>query len=127
MHDASAWDFRVPTRQTPGAKIYPFRPIVSGMVMDRRGFRYDPNYNPQFTMAAAMDGTASTMKAMGFMRQEGLTAAERAVLAQFPNLLNFDKETYVKTGNVKEAVNVGLGRMAMLMSGQDAFGMSAAS
>jgi hypothetical protein len=127
VHDASAWDFRVATKATPGAKIYPFRPIVSGMILDRRGFGYDPNYNAQFTMAAAMDEMTDPMKAMGFMRPEGLTAAERAVLSQFPNLLVFDKETYVHTGNVREAVNVGLGRLAMLMSGQDAFGMSAAA
>jgi hypothetical protein len=127
VHDAAAWDFRIATRETPGAKIYPFRPIVSGMVLDRRGFGYDPNYSPQFTMAAAMDAMETPMKAMGFMRPEGLTAPERAVLSQFPNLLNFDKEAYVHTGNVREAVNVGLGRLAILMSGQDAFGMTAAA
>jgi nitrate/TMAO reductase-like tetraheme cytochrome c subunit len=119
MHDASAWDFRIADKTTPGAKIYPFRPIVNGMVMDRRGFGYDPNYNTNFTMAAAMDMMAGPMKMMGFMRPEGLSDRERAVLMQFPNLVNFDKETYVKTGNAREAVNVGLGRLGMLMGGQD--------
>ncbi len=119
LHDASAWDFRVATRETPGAKIYPFRPIVNGMVMDRRGLGYDTNFNPQFTMAAAMEAMSGPMKQMGFMRPEGLNERERAVLAQFPNLLSFDKETYVKTGDVKRAVDVGLGRLGMLMSGQD--------
>lgn len=127
IHDVNAWDFRVATKATPGARIYPFRPIVSGMVMDRRGFGYDPNFNTNFTMLAAMDAMAGPLKQMGFMRPGGLTANERAVLAQFPNLLNFDKETYVRSGNVAEAVNVGLGRLAMMMSGQDAFGMPAAA
>jgi octaheme c-type cytochrome (tetrathionate reductase family) len=126
LHDANAWDFRPAAKTTPGAKIYPFRHIVNGMVMDRRGFGYDPNFNQQFTMAAAMDAMAGPMKMMGFMRPEGLTERERATLSQFPNLLSFDKETYVKTGDVKEAVNVGLGRLGMLMGGQDAWGMTPA-
>ncbi|MCP5522536.1 MAG: hypothetical protein H7A46_13420 [Verrucomicrobiales bacterium] len=124
INDVAAWDFRVATKETPGAKIYPFRPIVSGMVMDRRGFGYDPNFDPGFTMAAAMDAMADPLKQMGFMRPEGLTEAERAVLSQFPNLLNFDKEAYVHSGDIKEAVNIGLGRIGAMMSGQDAWGMS---
>jgi len=44
------------------------------------------------------------------------------VLAQYPNLLNFDKETYVRTGDLRDAVNVGLGRLGLMMSGQDAWG-----
>jgi hypothetical protein len=125
MDDANAWNFQVATRNTVGAKIYPFRHIVSGMVMDRRGFGYDPNYNSQFTMLAAMDAMAGPLKQMGFMRPTGLTPQERAVLGQFPNLVNFDKETYVRTGNIREAVNVGLGRLGMMMGGQDAWGMPA--
>jgi hypothetical protein len=66
-----------------------------------------------------MEAMSGPMKQMGFMRPEGLNDRERAVLSQFPNLLNFDKETYVKTGDVKRAVDVGLGRLGMLMSGQD--------
>ena len=123
IHDVTAWDFRVAGKTTPGARIYPFRHIVSGMVMDRRGFAYDPNFSTNFTMAAAMDAMAGPMQMMGFMRPEGLNERERAVLSQFPNLLNFDKEHYVRTGDVKGAVDIGLGRLAMLMSGQDAFGM----
>jgi hypothetical protein len=122
IDNVTAWDSRVATRSTTGAKIYPFRPIVSGMVMDRRGFGYDPNFNPNFTMLAAMDAMAGPLKQMGFMRPAGLTPVERAVLAQFPNLLNFDKETYVRTGNLRDAVNVGLGRLGLMMSGQDAWG-----
>jgi len=70
-----------------------------------------------------MDAMAGPMKMMGFMRPEGLTDRERAVLSQFPNLLSFDKETYLHSGNVSNAVSVGLGRLAMLMSGQDAWVM----
>jgi octaheme c-type cytochrome (tetrathionate reductase family) len=125
MDNAAAWDFRIANRATPGAKIYPFRPIVNGMVMDRRGFGYDPNFNPNFTMAATMDAMAGPMKMLGFMRPEGLNERERAVLSQFPNLLSFDKETYVRSGDVAQAVNVGLGRMGMLMAGQDAWAMPA--
>jgi hypothetical protein len=88
------------------------------MVMDRRGLGYDTNFNPQFTMAAAMEAMSGPMKQMGFMRPEGLNERERAVLAQFPNLLSFDKETYVKTGDVKRAVDVGLGRLGMLCRGR---------
>ncbi|MBI5384575.1 MAG: tetrathionate reductase family octaheme c-type cytochrome [Verrucomicrobia bacterium] len=121
VHDANAWDFRVATRDTPRAKIYPLRPIISGMIMDRRGFGYDPNFNPQFTMLAAMDMMEAPMKMMGFMRPEGLNPRERAVLSQFPNLVNFDKEHYVHTGNVREAVNIGLGRLGLMMMGQDAW------
>ena len=121
MHDASAWDFRIASQESPGAKIYPFRPIVNGMVMDRRGFGYDPNFNAQFTMAAALEQMAAPMKMMGFMRPEGLNERERAVMSQFPNLLPFDKEHYVHTGNVKEAASIGLARLGLIMSGQDAW------
>ncbi|MEI2723124.1 MAG: cytochrome c3 family protein [Verrucomicrobiota bacterium] len=122
MNNANAWDFQVATKNTSKAKIYPFRFIVSGMVMDRRGFGYDPNYNTNFTMLAAMDAMADPLKQMGFMRPSGLNPQERAVLAQYPNLLNFDKETYVRSGNIQEAVNVGLGRLGLMMGGQDAWG-----
>ncbi len=84
MNNANAWDFQVATKTTPRAKIYPFRHIVSGMVMDRRGFGYDPNYNTNFTMLSAMDAMAGPLKQMGFMRPSGLTPQERAVLSQFP-------------------------------------------
>lgn len=127
MDNATAWNFQVATKNTPRAKIYPFRYIVSGMVMDRRGFGSDPNFNTNFTMLAALNAMAGPLKQMGFMRASGLTPQEQAVLAQFPNLLNFDKETYVRTGNIREAVNVGLGRQGAMMSGQDAWGMTPAT
>jgi hypothetical protein len=60
---------------------------------------------------------------MGFMRPTGLTPQERAVMAQYPNLLSFDVETYVHTGNIRDAANVGLGRLGLMMAGQDAWGM----
>ncbi len=122
LNDVNAWDSRVATKSTPGAKIYAFRSIVNGMVMDRRGFGYDPNYNTNFTMLAAMDAMAGPLKQMGFMRPTGLTPQERAALAQYPNLVSFDVETYIRTGNIRDAVNVGLGRLGLMMSGQDAFG-----
>ncbi|MCP5527512.1 MAG: hypothetical protein H7A47_12040 [Verrucomicrobiales bacterium] len=124
IDDVDAWDFRVATKATSGAKIYPFRPIVSGMVMDRRGFGYNPDFDPAFTMEAALDAMAAPLTQMGFMRAGGLTEAERATLAQFPNLLNFDKEHYVRTGDLREAVNIGLGRLGAMMAGEDAWGMS---
>lgn len=90
-------DFRIAGKATPGAKNLPLPcSIVNGMVMDRRGFGYDPNFNLNYTMAATMDAMAGPMKMLGFMRPEGLNDRERAVLLQFPNLLNFDKETYVR-------------------------------
>lgn len=126
MNDSSAWDFRIASAETTGAKIYPFRPIVNGMVLDRRGFGYDPNYNPQFTMAAAMEQMAAPMKLMGFMRPEGLNERERAAMSQFPNLLGFDKEHYVRTGNVKDAASIGLARLSLMMGGQDPWSPSTA-
>lgn len=126
VHDPAAWDGRIATKSTPGAKIYAFRSIVNGMVMDRRGFGYDPNFNTNFTMLAAMDAMAGPLQQMGFMRPTGLNPAERTALAQYPNLLNFDAETYIHTGNIQEAVNVGLGRLGIMMGGQDAWGMTPA-
>ncbi|HLP77396.1 MAG TPA: tetrathionate reductase family octaheme c-type cytochrome [Candidatus Paceibacterota bacterium] len=124
VNDPAAWDGQIATKNTPGAKIYAFRAIINGMVMDRRGFGYDPNFNTNFTMLAAMDAMAGPLKQMGFMRSTGLNPQERAALAQYPNLLNFDVETYVRTGNIQEAINVGLGRMGVMMNGQDAWGMT---
>ncbi len=93
------------------------------MVMDRRGFGYDPNFNTNFTMLSGLDAMAGPLKQMGFMRPTGLTPQERAAMAQYPNLLNFDVENYLHTGNVRDAVNVGLGRVGLMMAGQDAWGM----
>lgn len=87
LHDVNAWDSRVATKATPGAKIYPFRSIINGMILDRRGFGYDPNFNTNFTMLAAMDVVTGPLKQMGFMRPAGLTPQERAAMAQYPNLL----------------------------------------
>ncbi len=126
MNDPGAWDFRIAGTQTPGAKIYPFRPIVNGMVLDRRGFGYDPNFDARFTMAAAMEQMAGPLKMMGFMRPEGLNERERAAMAQFPNLLSFDKEHYVHTGNVREAASIGMARLALMMGGQDPWSRSTA-
>lgn len=123
LNDANAWDSRVATKATPAAKIYPFRSIINGMIMDRRGFGYDPNFNTNFTMLAALDAMAGPLKQMGFMRPTGLTPQERAAMAQYPNLLNFDEETYFHSGNIRESINVGLGKLGLMMSGQDSFGV----
>lgn len=117
VNDPAAWDFKYATENTPGAKIYPFRPIVSGMVVDRRGLGPMPDFNPQFTMLAAMDAMQGPLTRMGFLRPTGLNAVERQVLGQYPNLLVFDEEHYVKSGNITESVDIGMGRMALLMQG----------
>lgn len=117
VNDPGAWDFKPAGQATPGAKIYPFRPIVSGMVVDRRGLGPMPDFDSRFTMLAAMDAMRTPLIRFGFMRPAGLTDAERQVLAQYPNLLVFDLENYVKTGNVAESVDIGMGRLAMLMEG----------
>ncbi len=124
VNNVTAWDGQIATKSSPGAKIFPFRSIVNGMILDRRGFGYAPNFNTNFTMLAAMDAMAGPLKQMGFMRVSGLTPPERAALAQYPNLLNFDEETYLHTGDIKEAVNIGLGRQAVMMSGGDPSAMS---
>lgn len=117
VNDQTAWDSVYASKSTPGAKIYPFRPIVNGMVVDRRGLGSMPDFNPDFTMLAAMDAMQWTLIRMGFLRPSGLNAVERQVLGQYPNLLVFDEEHYVKTGNVRESVDIGMGRMGLLMQG----------
>lgn len=124
LHDATAWDFKVATKATPGAMIYPFRKLVNGLVFDAKGL--EGGGTNAYTLAAAVDANATYLKKMGFLRAEGLTAAERAVLEKTPNLLTFEKEEYVRTGNVKEAVNLGLGRMALLQAGKNPFTASPA-
>ena len=124
INDVNAWDGQIATKNTTRAKIYPFRSIVNGMVLDRRGFGYDPNFNANFTMLAAMDAMAGPLKQMGFMRPTGLTPQERAAMAQYPNLLNFDAENYFRSGNITESVNLGLGAMAVMMSGGDPSSMT---
>lgn len=125
VNNAQAWDFKPASKETANAKIYPFRYTVSGMVMDRKGIGMDPEYNANFTMLAAMQGMSPPLIQAGFMRPEGLTEAEKMVLAQYPNLLAFDKEHYLKTGKVNEAVSIGLAKMATLLSGQNPSAMSA--
>lgn len=124
VHDAQAWDFRPATKETPNAKIYPFRYILSGMMVDRKGINVDPEFHDQFTMRAALEAMAPQLKAFGFMRPEGLTEAEKQVLSQFPNLVAFDKEHYLMTGNSDEAGSIGMAKMGLLMSGQSPMGMT---
>jgi hypothetical protein len=109
---AYAFDLKPATRETPGAKITPFRKIINGMVMDRRGIPSMPDFDPKFTMLAFMQGAQDFMIAAGFMRPEGLLPQEQAFLSQFPNLLLFDQKKYFDTGNIADAVDLGLGRFA---------------
>ncbi|MBI1391083.1 MAG: hypothetical protein GC154_21865 [bacterium] len=126
VNDAGAWDFMPATKDTPNAKIYPFRPIQSGMIADRRGIPQMPDFDANFTMKSAMEAMADPMKAAGFMRPEGLNDQEKAMLSQFPNMFAFDKEHYLKTGNIAESVSIGLAKQAAMMSGQDPMMMSEA-
>ncbi|MBN1475544.1 hypothetical protein JXA47_02205 [Candidatus Sumerlaeota bacterium] len=119
MANPNSYDFQLPNRSTPGARIYPFRNIVNGMVMDRRGIAMDPEFDPQFTMLAAFQAQAPTYIAMGFMRPEGLNAAEQNLLSQFPNLLMFSWGEYFATGDVTTSVNLGQGQVAAMMSGMN--------
>jgi hypothetical protein len=87
--------------------------------MDRRGISFDPSYDPNFTMLAAMDAQAPMLIQMGFMRPSGLSSPERQMLGMFPNLLMFDRATYFASGNVTEAVSVGMGTMGAMMNGMN--------
>ncbi|MBN2328966.1 MAG: hypothetical protein JXR73_17635 [Candidatus Omnitrophica bacterium] len=124
VHDPAAWDFQPATKETPNAKIYPFRKTVSGMVMDRKGIGMDPEFDPSFTMKAALEAMTDNLIAFGFMRPEGLTEAEKQVLANFPNLLAFDKEHYLHTGQVDEAVSIGLAKQGLMFQGQNPAAMT---
>lgn len=124
VNDAAAWDFMPATKDTPNAKIYPFRPIQSGMIADRNGIPGLPGFNENFTMKAGLEGMADAMKAFGFMRPEGLNEQEKAMLGQFPNMFAFEKEHYLMTGNISESISIGLAKTAAMMSGQNPAMMS---
>lgn len=114
-----AFNMQPANRATPGARILPFRSFVSGQPMDGRGLPGMPGFDPNFTMKAALDQMAPALTQMGFMRPEGLTDAEAAMMSQFPNMLYFDRAHYFGTGNVSEAVSLGMGKMGALMQGMD--------
>lgn len=124
LHDVSAWDNAVATRVTQAAKIYPFRQVVAGPVLDHRGQASAEGFDARYTLAGAIDAFATPLTGMGFLRAEGMTAREREVASGMPNFLTFDHDHYARTGDVREAVNQGMGRMAMLMAGRNAYGMT---
>lgn len=124
VEDPDAWDSRPATKDSPNAKIYPFRQTVSGMVMDRKGISMDPEFDERFTMLSALRGMQDSLIAFGFMRPEGLTPQEEAVLGMFPNLIAFDKEHYFRTGNVADAASLGIGKQMMLFGGQNPASMT---
>lgn len=119
MANPNNYDFQIPNRDTPNALIYPFRNIINGMVMDRRGIAMDPEFDPNFTMLAAFQAQAPILQQLGFMRPEGLNAAEEAMLAQFPNLLMFSWQEYFATGDMTTSVNLGQGQVAAMMGGMN--------
>jgi hypothetical protein len=126
LNDSSAWDSKVATRYTPRAKVYPFRNLVSGLVFDQAGLTGNAGFDPQFTLAGAIEKNEAYLKKMGFLREAGLNAKEKAALEKIPNLLSFEKEEYTRSGNLKEAIDIGLGRQAMLRAGLDPFTASTA-
>jgi hypothetical protein len=116
---AYSFDMKPATRETTGSKITPFRKIINGMVMDRRGIPQMPDFDPRYTMLAFMQAGQAFMIQAGFMRPEGLLPQEEAFLSQFPNLLLFDQNKYYTTGNIKDAVDLGMGRFAAYGQGMN--------
>ena len=114
-----AFNMQPATRATVGAKILPFRKFISGQPMDARGIPGMPNFNANFTMKSALEQMAPAMKMMGMMRPEGLTTQEAAMMSQFPNMLYFDRTEYFASGNVSNAISIGMAKLGFLMQGQD--------
>ena len=119
-----AFDMQPATRQTPGAKILPFRKFISGQPMDAMGIPQMPDFNANFTMAAALNQMAPMLQMAGFMRPEGMTPEEEAMMSQFPNMLLFDRSDYFTNGNVAEAVSIGMAKQGAFMQAMDIRGMS---
>jgi hypothetical protein len=119
-----AFNMQPATGNTPGAKILPFRKFVSGQPMDGRGIPGVPGFDANFTMGAALNQMAPMLKMTGFMRPEGMTAAEAAMMSQFPNMLLFDRADYFANGDVAAAVSIGMARQGAFMQGMDSSGMT---
>lgn len=120
-----AFDMQPATRQTTGAKILPFRKFISGQPMDALGIAQMPDtFDSNFTMAAALNQMADALKQAGFMRPEGMTPQEEAMMSQFPNMLLFDRQEYFATGDVSAAVSIGMAKMGAFMMGMDISGMT---
>ncbi|MCA9443936.1 MAG: hypothetical protein KC964_24290, partial [Candidatus Omnitrophica bacterium] len=132
LADAFAFTNEPPTRDTPGAKIQPFRNLVNGMIMDKNGIAMfgpempNPNYDPKWTYLAFVQSASAFMIQAGFMRPEGLRPEEEAFLGAFPNLLTFDQEKYFATGDIEAAINLGLGRFGAYGQGMNPFTMTEA-
>lgn len=118
------FDMQPATRDTPDAKIYPFRSFISGQPMDALGLPDTPGFNEMFTMRGALEQMAPALKAFGLMRPEGLTDAESAMMGMFPNMLIFDREDYFANGNVSEAVSIGMAKLGGFYMGVDVASMS---
>lgn len=112
------------TGQTPGAKILPFRHFVSGQPMDARGIPGMPSFDPMFTMGSALNRMAPVLMGAGFMRPEGLTEVEAAMMSQFPNMLTMDRADYFANGIVSDSVSIGMAKMGAFMQGMDVREMS---
>lgn len=110
-----AFDMQPATRETLGAKILPFRRFISGQPMDG---------DPAFTMAVALTQMAPMLQMAGFMRPEGMTPEEEAMMSMFPNMLLFDRSDYFTNGNVAEAVSIGMAKQGAFMQAMDIRGMS---
>jgi len=119
-----AFNMQPATAETPGAKITPFRNFVSGQPMDGRGIPGMPDFDPRFTMGAALAQMAPMLKQAGFMRAEGLTPAEEALMSQFPNMLMIDRSDYYTHGDLQAAVSIGMAKQAAFMQGMNIGGMS---
>ena len=115
-----AFNMQPATMDTPGAKILPFRKFVSGQPMDGMGLPGMPNFNENFTMAAALEQMAPMLKQAGFMRPEGMTPQEVGMMSQFPNMLLFDREDYFANGDIIAAVSIGMAKQGAFMMGMNA-------
>lgn len=122
--DPGAWNMQPAVRNTDDAKILPFRHFVSGQPMDGRGIPGMPNFDPMFTMQAALEQMAPMLKMAGFMRPEGLTEAEANMMSQFPNMLIMDRADYFANGDVASSVSIGMAKQGAFMQGMDISTMS---
>jgi hypothetical protein len=119
-----AFDMQPAIRDTENAKILPFRHFVSGQPMDARGIPGMPDFDAMFTMGAALDQMAPMLKMAGFMRPEGMTEAEAAMMSQFPNMLIMDRADYFAHGDLTASVSIGMAKQGAFMQGMDVRGMS---
>lgn len=103
----------VTNRNTPGAKIFPFKKFDNGLVMDRRGAKaYIPEeFDVKYTMLAFYLANKDGMIDLGLVRPSGLNPSEELFLYNIPMILTIDKQKYQETGNISLAANLGIGKM----------------